>query len=160
MTCCPFSCRSVLVRTVYGVLVIRIHSRGAAGVRGRRILLALAQAHASPCVLECDIDDVILYLVNEVKQNTFGGNPTLCHGDVGNLWLLEHVGELIADDDLKNESVSAGHQWMASVFPSYIRSLSRSSVSHGLFVGIGGACMYAEHLLSPTTTVRSPLWLE
>jgi len=124
------------------------------------ILLALAQAHASPCVLECDIDDVILYLVNEVKQNTFGGNPTLCHGDVGNLWLLEHVGELIADDDLKNESVSAGHQWMASVFPSYIRSLSRSSVSHGLFVGIGGACMYAEHLLSPTTTVRSPLWLE
>ena len=49
---------------------------------------------------------------------------------------------------------------MASVFPSYIRSLSRSSVSHGLFAGIGGACMYAEHLLSPTTTVRSPLWLE
>lgn len=124
------------------------------------VLLALAQLFSSPYGNNYNLNSLIQRLIEDTRQNAIGGNPTLCHGDVGNLWILEHVGKLIKNAELVSNTRNAGMTWLNHIFPQYVNSLSRSAVSHGLFAGIGGACLYAEHLLLENTIVRSPLWLE
>ncbi|MDO5099781.1 MAG: type 2 lanthipeptide synthetase LanM, partial [Corynebacterium sp.] len=124
------------------------------------ILLALAQVHSSRYELDFNLTSIIAQLVDEVKANTFGGNPTLCHGDIGNLWVLEHIAELLKDEILEKECHMAGCSWLEESFPKYLGSLSRSSVSHSLFAGTSGACFYALHKMFPEIEIRSPLWLE
>ncbi|CAB0897216.1 type 2 lantipeptide synthetase LanM [Corynebacterium diphtheriae] len=124
------------------------------------VLLALAQFHESELGKCYELAPTIEFLTDVVKKETFGGNPTLCHGDVGNLWILQKVGELIGDHALVTRSREAGLFWLQNVLPSFLRSLSRFSISHSLFAGIAGTALYGEYLLSSEEVVRCPLWLE
>lgn len=124
------------------------------------ILLALTQLHTSDLGDRYELVEVIETLISVVEKDTFGGNPTLCHGDVGNLWILEHVAKLLGHEKLVKRTREAGSAWIERILPVYLRSLSRSSISHSLFAGIAGAILYGEHLICPEEIVRCPLWLE
>lgn len=105
-------------------------------------------------------ESLVGVLTEEVTTACLGGSPTLCHGDVGNLWVLGEVARLTNDSVLARHVESGAHDWVRNVMPRVLDIPSRSSVSHSLFAGIGGPTLFALATVMPELGVKCPLWLE
>ena len=123
------------------------------------LLLALAQIHSTGRFDDHHLEPTISLLVDATKRDCFGGNISLCHGDVGNLWILRHVASLTQDDHLAEDVTCASRRYLREVLPRELTKPTRNSISHSLMGGTGGAALFEASMDETRPAVRSPLWL-
>ena len=123
------------------------------------LLLALAQIHSTGRFDDHHLEPTISLLVDATKRDCFGGNISLCHGDVGNLWILRHVASLTQDDHLAEDVTRASRRYLREVLPRELTKSTRNSISHSLMGGTGGAALFEASMDETRPAVRSPLWL-
>ncbi len=123
------------------------------------VLLALAQVYSTGRFDDHDLGSTIRFLIDSTKRNCFGGNISLCHGDVGNLWILRHTAAILNDEQLAAEVVRASRRYLRDTLPQALDKPTRNSISHSLMVGTAGAALFGASLDDLHAAVRSPLWL-
>jgi type 2 lantibiotic biosynthesis protein LanM len=122
------------------------------------MLLAKAMtAHFDPRRQDALRPDVDLLKALTVERS-FGHNPTLCHGDLGNLDILRDSGRLLADDALVAAADAGAREHLDLVTPDCLdRRLSRYALADSLMVGRLGAAHLALRLAAEAP---SALWFE
>ncbi len=121
------------------------------------LLLAKAlTAHSIPELAQAMKPD-ISRLTESTRSKCFGGNLSLCHGDLGNLWILADVAKLTNDEALQRATQHASDRYLAEVLPSALADVNRYTITQSVMVGTGGALAYMLKRVAPST-VRSPLW--
>lgn len=103
-----------------------------------------------------DVRDEIAELKDRVRTSCFGGNPTLCHGDPGNLWILEDTALLTEDGALATAVAAARERYVRDALPAAVSDVNRHTITHSLMVGDGSALCFL--LQESSSTMRSPLW--
>ncbi|MDO5092869.1 MAG: type 2 lanthipeptide synthetase LanM [Propionibacteriaceae bacterium] len=135
-----------------------LHGRGwCSGTPG--VLLALAQIHSTGRFDDHKLEPIISFLVKVTKNDCFGGNTSLCHGDVGNLWVLREVAALMDNDPLAAEVAKESRRYVRDVLPRELTKPTRTAISHSLMCGTAGAALFEASLDDSHPTVRCPLWL-
>lgn len=120
------------------------------------LLLAKAIVTDSIPALTVRLEDEIAELKRRVVEDCFGGNVTLCHGDVGNLWALSDVAKLTKDAPLAAAVSRASQRYIHDVLPRELRIFNRHTITQSMMVGTGGALAFLVKSVDPS--VRSPLW--
>ena len=101
----------------------------------------------------------ILYHVEEIKKKCFGAGPSICHGDIGNLIILDQISVLLGEEKLSVEC----HENFNSLFQCVIdprwknrsfRGMSSVSLMLGM-TGFGQAILY----FFDGGFNKSPLWI-
>lgn len=120
------------------------------------LLLAKAIVADSLPALMVRLEGDIAELKSRVIEDCFGGNVTLCHGDVGNLWSLSDAAKLTKDEPLAEAVSRASQRYILDVLPREVRIFNRHTITQSLMVGTGGALAFLAKSVDPS--VRSPLW--
>lgn len=89
------------------------------------------------------LEEEITIALQEMQINGFGNNPSLCHGDFGNLEITAAVAQDLQDDNLLNSCFAT----VQHLYDSYLKrnwqaGLFKGTVSYNLMVGLAG-CGYA-----------------
>ncbi len=93
------------------------------------------------------------------KNDGLGRNPSLCHGDLGNLRILHFASTVLEDKILQNQCIATfdelytsflQHKWDKGVF--------RGTENYGLMVGLSGFGYTCLQFYAPEV-VKDILWL-
>lgn len=77
--------------------------------------------------------------LNLTKQLGFGNNPTYCHGDLGNMAILNYAGKTLGDFGLCNQTTHMFQQLYQQTLSSEWRNRNfKSCNTYGLMVGLSG----------------------
>ncbi len=120
------------------------------------LLLSKAIIAASMPSLAQSLSEDISKLTAGVREDSFGGNITLCHGDSGNLWILSDVAMLTSNKALARDTHNSIENYINNIIPDAVQSLNRHTITQSLMVGTGSTL--ALLLKSAEPSVRSPLW--
>ncbi len=105
--------------------------------------------------LEADIER----LVRISRTKAFGHNLSLCHGDLGNLWVLRHVAALLGDEQLASEVAEGADRYVTDVLPVAIENrLNRHSINHSLMLGQAGVASFLLDGYAPEAPAAPVLW--
>lgn len=95
-----------------------------------------------------------------VKKEGFGKSPTYCHGDLGNLAILDFAGQTLNDVSLRNSVFNTFQEvYTGTIENNWNYKQLKSCNSYGLMIGLSG---WGYSLLSHYTNFKIPqfLWLE
>ncbi|WP_061860237.1 type 2 lanthipeptide synthetase LanM family protein [Priestia megaterium] len=127
---------------------------GAAGILLNRILLKQFGYQDE------FLDNEIKIALDTTLKGGFGNGISLCHGDLGNLSIVEHTARILNDQDLEDKCNST----YVRIFKDYIsqnwdKGIFRSFEIYGLMVGSAGE---GYSILRKITNYELPniLWLE
>jgi len=102
----------------------------------------------------------IVIAMEETTANGFGGNQSLCHGDLGNADIMFTVGEALDQESWRTTAVRHASRACEDVRNGRLRTgLPRSFESPGLMLGLAGIG-YGLLRFWSRATVPGVLWLE
>lgn len=85
------------------------------------------------------LDDEIEHAIQTTKNNGFGNNPSLCHGDLGNLEILYIASKVLKDEKLQEECMHVFDDIFEKVIAKRWNGQSyRGIESFSLMVGLAG----------------------
>ncbi|MEB8671657.1 lanthionine synthetase LanC family protein, partial [Bacillus cereus] len=122
------------------------------------ILLNRVMLYQYKCCNELANRDLQIAL-ETTKNDGLGRNPSLCHGDLGNLRILHFVSTVLEDKILQNQCIATfdelytsflQHKWDKGVF--------RGTENYGLMVGLSGFGYTCLQFYAPEV-VKDILWL-
>ena len=89
--------------------------------------------------MDNELDNEINIAIETMKEKGFGNNPSLCHGDLGNLEILEYVSELTGYKDLKKEINNSFQVLYKDVLSErWNKGTFRGTESLGMMIGLSG----------------------
>ncbi|GAA0748787.1 type 2 lanthipeptide synthetase LanM family protein [Clostridium oceanicum] len=98
--------------------------------------------------------------LNTTKSKSFGNNPSLCHGDLGNLEVLYIASEILEEKKLRNDCKLIFDEIYQTVIKERWKGKSFRGVdSYSLMVGLSGFG-YSLLRFSSLYNIPSVLWLE
>ncbi len=106
------------------------------------------------------IKDEIFSAVQTVRKNGFGKSPTYCHGDLGNLAVIDLAGRVLNNVMLRNSVFNTFEELYTNTLSrNWNKKELKSCNSYGLMIGLSG---WGYSLLSHYTDFEIPqfLWLE
>ena len=106
------------------------------------------------------IDKEIEISMNTTITRGFGHNPSLCHGDLGNLAIVDYYGKIIQNQEIRNRSINSFQELFDQVLKKrWNNGIFRGTESISLMVGLAGV---GYSLLNNYTNNDIPqvLWLE
>ena len=106
------------------------------------------------------IENEIISAVQTVQKNGFGKSPTYCHGDLGNLSVIDLAGRTLDNAMLRNSVFNTFNDlYTGTLSRNWKKKELKSCNSYGLMIGLSG---WGYSLLSHYTDFEIPqfLWLE
>jgi len=106
------------------------------------------------------IDHEIQIALSTTIKLGFGNNDTLCHGDLGNLDILQYAADILGDSFLKNRCLNTYNEiYTDFINEDWNEGYFRSICIYGLMVGLSG---YGYSILKNGSDLSMPgiLWLE
>ena len=103
------------------------------------ILLSKLIMIESGCADEYTMEDV-LRAIGIMKKRAFGNDYCLCHGDMGNISILNYAANVLNDSELKAECLATLDEFINKYFlPSWKQGEFKQIENSSLMVGIVGA---------------------
>lgn len=97
-------------------------------------------------------------VVNQIKKTCFGSSITYCHGDIGNLEILQEFAKHFKDEELEKEvGITAKHLYETNIKSIFSYNLGNAYV-FGTMLGLSGIGLFLLNQYSPET-VRTNLLL-
>lgn len=133
---------------------------------------ALAWCHGAPGILlsrlilkeagyqDDYIDEEIENAMDTTINKCFGNNPCYCHGDIGNLSILQYAAKVLKDENLKNRCENTFNEMFELLIkPRWNKGVYCGTEAMGLMIGLAGfgyalINKYDENLVPPV------LWFE
>ncbi|VRR60153.1 Lacticin 481/lactococcin biosynthesis protein [Streptococcus pneumoniae] len=107
-----------------------------------------------------NLDNDIRLSIENTKAYRFGNNPTYCHGDLGNLEILNYASKLLHKKNLNNLCTNIYQELFDTVLvKEWDKKNLKSSNTYGLMVGLSG---WGYSMLSNYTdhSLNNFLWLD
>ncbi|UAL58346.1 type 2 lantipeptide synthetase LanM family protein [Clostridium sporogenes] len=105
-------------------------------------------------------EDELQAALSTTKNKSFGNNPSLCHGDLGNLEIIYIASEFLQDEKLKNHCRLIFHEIYETVIKErWMGKSFRGVDSYNLMIGLSGFG-YSLLRFSGLYKIPSVLWLE
>ena len=100
--------------------------------------------------------------LNRTRQYGFGNNPTYCHGDLGNMAILNYAGKVFGRSELCNENMHVFQQLYQQILAKEWRNREfKSCNTYGLMVGLSGwGYSMLSHYAAPEYDIPEFLWME
>lgn len=106
------------------------------------------------------IDHEIQIALSTTIKLGFGNNDTLCHGDLGNLDILQYAADILGDSFLKNRCLNTYNEiYTDFINEDWNEGYFRSICIYGLMVGLSG-CGYSILKNGSDLSMPGILWLE
>ena len=101
--------------------------------------IGLARLLSLPYLDDATIRAEIATALETTRAHGFGGNHSLCHGDLGNLDLLLQAGEALGDDGWVEAAGRKAAQVLASIESNgWLCGIALGAESPGLMTGLAG----------------------
>lgn len=133
---------------------------GAPGILLSRLMLKRDGYH------DPELDIEIEQALETTLDAGFGNNHSLCHGDFGQIEILETAAEILNDDDLKTKARSAAQQVFKTIqTKGWDRGSSRGAETFGLMIGLAGygygmLNQYAPDCLPSIMKLQNPISIQ
>ncbi|MBR1692747.1 MAG: type 2 lantipeptide synthetase LanM family protein [Lachnospiraceae bacterium] len=127
---------------------------GAPGILLSKLLLY--RAGVCDTLLKTELEQALA----RTRQLGIGNNPTYCHGDLGNLAILNLAGDVLGQEQLKNTNIHIFQElYRTTLSRKWHTKEMKACHTYGLMVGLAG---WGYSLLSNYTQNSLPefLWLE
>lgn len=124
------------------------------GLPGHHLAHAILHHYATDLSPFTDAD---LQVESERIRNTcFGGNISLCHGDIGNFWVLLDASRLLNHPEIGALTKKAAADYVERILPVALKDVNRHTITQSLMVGTGSPLAFLGKL--QRHELRSPLW--